>query len=216
MWWWPQARWSAARSPTGAWSLVSPPRWCGSTCLVTAGRVQRRCWATDPDRPERGHDSATMRVIRPSGGSLSDTAGHPAPCRNEAGWSQPVPPRGHVKRRNDRVVSAAYRPEPAAVASARKFVRETLQGWLDTRPAPADTELVDDAVLLTSELVTNAVVHAGTQVQVTCKLAASAVEVVVRDSHPARMVPGPARDDSIPAERTNGRGLLLPSALASA
>ncbi len=121
-----------------------------------------------------------------------------------------------MKGRNDRVVSAAYRPEPAAVAAARKFVRETLQGWLDTRPAPADTELVNDAVLLTSELVTNAVVHAGTQVQVTCKLAASAVEVVVRDSHPARMVPGPARDDSIPAERTNGRGLLLPSALASA
>ena len=102
------------------------------------------------------------------------------------------------------------------MAAARKFVRETLQDWLDTRPAPADTELVDDAVLLTSELVTNAVVHAGTQVQVTCKLAASAVEVVVRDSHPARMVPGPARDDSIPAERTSGRGLLLPSALASA
>ena len=121
-----------------------------------------------------------------------------------------------MKGRNDLVVSAAYRPEPAAVAAARKFVRETLQDWLDTRPAPADTELVDDAVLLTSELVTNAVVHAGTQVQVTCKLAGSAVEVVVRDSHPARMVPGPARDDSIPAERTNGRGLLLPSALASA
>jgi serine phosphatase RsbU (regulator of sigma subunit) len=131
-----------------------------------------------------------------------------------------------VKGRNDLVVSAAYRPEPAAVAAARKFVRETLQDWLDTRPVPAntgpastgpaDTELVDDAVLLTSELVTNAVVHAGTQVQVTCKLAASAVEVVVRDSHPARMVPGPAHDDAIPAERTHGRGLLLPSALASA
>ncbi len=121
-----------------------------------------------------------------------------------------------MKGRNDLVVSAAYRPEPAAVAAARKFVRETLQDWLDTRQASADTELVNDAVLLTSELVTNAVVHAGTQVQVTCKLAASAVEVVVRDSHPARMVPGPAHDDAIPAERTHGRGLLLPSALASA
>jgi serine phosphatase RsbU (regulator of sigma subunit) len=130
-----------------------------------------------------------------------------------------------VKGRNDLVVSAAYRPEPAAVAAARKFVRETLQDWLDTRPVPAntgpantgpaDTELVDDAVLLTSELVTNAVVHAGTQVQVTCKLAAGAVEVVVRDSHPARMVPGPDHDDAAPAERTHGRGLLLPSALAS-
>ncbi len=126
-----------------------------------------------------------------------------------------------MKARNDLVVSAAYRPEPAAVAAARKFVRETLQDWLDAEPAPADTrlagtELVDDAVLLTSELVTNAVVHAGTQVQVTCKLAGSAVEVVVRDSHPARMVPGPVGDDSAPAERTHGRGLLLPSALASA
>ena len=59
-------------------------------------------------------------------------------------------------------------------------------------------------------------VHAGTQVQVTCKLAAGAVEVVVRDSHPARMVPGPAPDDTVPAERTGGRGLLLPSALAAA
>jgi GAF domain-containing protein/anti-sigma regulatory factor (Ser/Thr protein kinase) len=122
-----------------------------------------------------------------------------------------------VKGRKDLVASAAYLPEPAAVAAARKFVRNTLCSWLDTAPgAEADGGLVDDAVLLTSELVTNAVVHAGTQVQVTCKLAAGAVEVVVRDSHPARMVPGPAPDDTVPAERTGGRGLLLPSALAAA
>jgi serine phosphatase RsbU (regulator of sigma subunit)/anti-sigma regulatory factor (Ser/Thr protein kinase) len=122
-----------------------------------------------------------------------------------------------VKGRKDLVASAAYLPEPAAVAAARKFVRDTLRSWLDTAPgAAADGGLVDDAVLLTSELVTNAVVHAGTQVQVTCKLAAGAVEVVVRDSHPARMVPGPAPDDTAAAERTGGRGLLLPSALAAA
>ena len=122
-----------------------------------------------------------------------------------------------MKGRKDLVASAAYLPEPAAVAAARKFVRDALRSWLDTAPgADADGGLVDDAVLLTSELVTNAVVHAGTQVQVTCKLAAGAVEVVVRDSHPARMVPGPAPDDTVPAERTGGRGLLLPSALAAA
>jgi GAF domain-containing protein/anti-sigma regulatory factor (Ser/Thr protein kinase) len=122
-----------------------------------------------------------------------------------------------VKGRKDLVASAAYLPEPAAVAAARKFVRDTLRSWLDSAPgAGADGGLVDDAVLLTSELVTNAVVHAGTQVQVTCKLAAGAVEVVVRDSHPARMVPGPAPNDTVPAERTGGRGLLLPSALAAA
>ncbi|HEY5352991.1 MAG TPA: SpoIIE family protein phosphatase [Streptosporangiaceae bacterium] len=126
-----------------------------------------------------------------------------------------------MKGRKDLVASAAYLPEPAAVAAARKFVRDTLCSWLEGRPgaaahAAADGGLVDDAVLLTSELVTNAVVHAGTQVQVTCKLAAGVVEVVVRDSHPARMVPGPAPDDTVPAERTGGRGLLLPSALAAA
>ena len=126
-----------------------------------------------------------------------------------------------MKGRKDLVASAAYLPEPAAVAAARKFVRDTLCSWLEAGPAAAadaaaDGGLVDDAVLLTSELVTNAVVHAGTQVQVTCKLAAGAVEVVVRDSHPARMVPGPAPDDTVPAERTGGRGLLLPSALAAA
>src|ERR1035438_2706145 len=39
---------------------------------------------------------------------------------------------------------------------------------------------------------------------------------MVRDSLPASMVPGPGKDENIPAERTSGRGLLLPSALASA
>lgn len=121
-----------------------------------------------------------------------------------------------MEARNDLVASAAYQPEPAAVAAARQFVRETLQSWLANRPAPESRVLVDDAVLLTSELVTNAVVHAGTPVEVTCKLAGAGVEVVVRDSHPARMVPGLAHRESVPAERTSGRGLLLPSALASA
>jgi serine phosphatase RsbU (regulator of sigma subunit) len=83
-------------------------------------------------------------------------------------------------------------------------------------PAPEGRGLVDDAVLLTSELVTNAVVHAGTPVQVTCRLADDGLEVMVRDSLPASMVPGPVKDQNIPAERTSGRGLLMPSALASA
>jgi serine phosphatase RsbU (regulator of sigma subunit)/anti-sigma regulatory factor (Ser/Thr protein kinase) len=121
-----------------------------------------------------------------------------------------------VEGTSDLVASAAYQPEPAAVAAARRFVRETLQSWLAVEQAPEGRGLVDDAVLLTSELVTNAVVHAGTPVQVTCKLADGGLEVMVRDSLPASMVPGPVKDEDIPAERTSGRGLLLPSALASA
>jgi anti-sigma regulatory factor (Ser/Thr protein kinase) len=119
-------------------------------------------------------------------------------------------------RRDDRVATAAYQPEPTAAAAARRFVRDTLRGWIVSEPAPAGRGLIDDAVLLTSELVTNAVVHAGTPVQVECRLAGGAVEVVVSDGHPARWVPEPAENEISPAERTSGRGLLLPSALASA
>jgi anti-sigma regulatory factor (Ser/Thr protein kinase) len=114
------------------------------------------------------------------------------------------------------VATAAYQPEPTAAAAARRFVRDTLQTWLISGATTAGHGLVDDAVLLTSELVTNAVVHAGTQVEVTCKLTDGGVEVVVSDGHPHRLVPEPPENEHIPAERTSGRGLLLPAALASA
>ena len=114
-----------------------------------------------------------------------------------------------------RVASAAYQPEPKAAAAARRFVRDTLQAWVVTGDADGHG-LVDDAVLLTSELVTNAVVHAGTPVQITCRLADGAVEVVVSDGHPGRLVPEAPEPDPAPSERTGGRGLLLPAALASA
>jgi len=114
------------------------------------------------------------------------------------------------------VATAAYQPEPTAAAAARRFVRDTLQTWFINGAAIAGHGLVDDAVLLTSELVTNAVVHAGTPVEVTCKLTGGGVEVVVSDGHPARLVPEPPENEHIPAERTSGRGLLLPAALASA
>lgn len=123
--------------------------------------------------------------------------------------------RGHVGR-DDFVASAAYQPEPAAVAAARRFVRETLEEWIAARGDGDGRGLVDDAVLLTSELVTNAVVHAGTAVQVVCRLAGEEVEVVVSDGDPGRMVPEPRQQEVVPAERTGGRGLLLPASLASA
>ena len=94
-------------------------------------------------------------------------------------------------------------------------MRDTLQAWVVTGAADGHG-LVDDAVLLTSELVTNAVVHAGTPVQVTCRLADGAVEVVVSDGHPGRLVPEAPEREAVPSERTGGRGLLLPAALASA
>src|ERR1035438_8480186 len=150
-------------------------------------------------RQETSHISVTMGAAAFIGGESDNEVAAQPGVTVRAVW--PEPPRGHVEGSSDLVASAAYQPEPAAVAAARRFVRETLQSWLLAEQAPEGSGLVDDAVLLTSELVTNAVVHAGTPVHVTCKLADGGLEVMVRGSLPASMVPGPGKDENIPAER---------------
>jgi hypothetical protein len=86
----------------------------------------------------------------------------------------------------DLVAAATYDPEPAAVAAARRFVREMLTSW----ELPGGDGLLADAELLTSELVTNAVVHAQTPVQVTCRADGSEVEVSVLDWKPGSPIHG--------------------------
>jgi anti-sigma regulatory factor (Ser/Thr protein kinase) len=124
----------------------------------------------------------------------------------------------YLEAQDDLVVTAAYQPVPAAAAAARSFVRDTLRSW-DLTGDGRDA-LVDDAVLLTSELVTNAVLHAGTPVQVTCRLLGDdpdrSLEIAVLDRCPAQLRPGLPHTAGEAAERTNGRGLQLPSELASA
>jgi anti-sigma regulatory factor (Ser/Thr protein kinase) len=126
----------------------------------------------------------------------------------------------YVEARDDLVATAAYQPVPAAAAAARRFVRDTLQSWELTGVSGGQDALVDDAVLLTSELVTNAVLHAGTPVQVTCRLLGDepggTVEIAVLDRQPAQLHPGPPHTPAEAAERTSGRGLQLPGELASA
>ncbi len=107
------------------------------------------------------------------------------------------------------VAAADFAPEPSAVAAARHFVGETLVSW----GLSGDDDRVIDAVLLASELVTNAIVHAGTPVQLTCRLNGTTVEVSVLDRHPARVIPDPPTAAAV--DRPSGRGLLLPAALSS-
>ena len=118
------------------------------------------------------------------------------------------------------MATAAYQPEAAAAAAARRFVRDTLRLWDLTGRSARQDALVDDAVLLTSELVTNAVLHAGTPVQVTCRLLRgqrdAAVEIAVLDRRPAQLHPDLPHTAAEAAERTSGRGLQLPAELASA
>jgi serine phosphatase RsbU (regulator of sigma subunit)/anti-sigma regulatory factor (Ser/Thr protein kinase) len=115
-----------------------------------------------------------------------------------------------VDEDQDFCAAADFEPDPAAVAAARCFVCDTLISW----GLPDDDIRVTDAVLLASELVTNAIVHAGTRVQLTCRMNTETVEISVLDRHPARMIPDPpSAADQV--DRPSGRGLLLPAALSS-
>ena len=125
---------------------------------------------------------------------------------------------------------AVFGPDPSAVGPARAFVRDAVRKW-------GGETVVDDAVLIASELVTNAIVHAGTPAEVSCALLrdlsgeASAVRVAVADRHPGRAIPalnGGWEDEAVPAEggksefgmpefgmSERGRGLYLSTQLAS-
>ncbi|EGX61234.1 regulatory protein [Streptomyces zinciresistens K42] len=104
--------------------------------------------------------------------------------------------------------AASFDPVGRSVASARSFVRDTLQGW-------GFADIVDDAVVLTSELVTNAVVHAGTSADVLCLRGDEGVRIEVADRYPEREIPlqgSPVNMGS--PDREGGRGLQLCAALA--
>ncbi|MGW7265651.1 SpoIIE family protein phosphatase [Streptomyces sp. NPDC054842] len=104
--------------------------------------------------------------------------------------------------------AASFEPLGRSVATARAFVRDTLQGW-------GFADVVDDAVVLTSELVTNAVVHAGTSADVLCLRSDDGVRIEVADRYPEREIPlqGSVADMGSP-DREGGRGLQLCAALA--
>ncbi|QHC27272.1 SpoIIE family protein phosphatase [Streptomyces sp. GS7] len=105
--------------------------------------------------------------------------------------------------------AATFEPVGRSVATARAFVRDTLQGW-------GCVDIVDDAVVLTSELVTNAVVHAGTAADVLCLRTDGGVRVSVADRYPEREIPlQSAGQAMVHPDREGGRGLLLCGALAA-
>ncbi len=112
-----------------------------------------------------------------------------------------------------KVARREFPPTPETAAAAREFVYDTLLTW--GVPAP-----FDDIILLVSELVTNAVIHADSALEVTVRRSEGFTEVMVTDSAPERAVPraGPLRVDTSPStdnERSGGLGLALASAIAS-
>ncbi len=85
----------------------------------------------------------------------------------------------------------------AAAAKARRFVADVLSA-ADLR------EVVDDAQLVTSELVANALLHTDSPVRVTVTVTGRTARVDVHDECPTLPVPGVLGRESI-----SGRGLLM-------
>ncbi|MHB6908617.1 SpoIIE family protein phosphatase [Streptomyces sp. DB-54] len=148
-------------------------------------------------------------------------------------------PRTTAPQRTETVSRTGLPANQLAAAGARRFVRTLLTERAaapDAAPGAAaiSQELIDQAVLLVSELVTNAVMYAGTDIDVTCRLeygrkpaqgrghgpaargagrpgpATVAVVLEVSDRHPSRVVRGGV--DARSGEP--GYGLQLVSALA--
>jgi anti-sigma regulatory factor (Ser/Thr protein kinase) len=76
-----------------------------------------------------------------------------------------------------RSATTSLPPEPASSRACRRFLMATLEAW------GAD-QFADDAVLLLSELVTNAVLHAGTTIDVAIRLDGDLLRVEVGDGSP--------------------------------
>jgi anti-sigma regulatory factor (Ser/Thr protein kinase) len=110
----------------------------------------------------------------------------------------PSPDPHHV------LVAVALAASMEAASQARGVVRDLLrQGH---RP-----DMVDTACLLTSELVANAVVHAGAPVELVVDLDKARLAVEVIDASSSRLAPR----DAAPLD-TSGRGLAMVEHLADA
>ncbi|HVM18389.1 MAG TPA: GAF domain-containing protein [Egibacteraceae bacterium] len=89
-------------------------------------------------------------------------------------------------------------PDPASASAARRFAHAVLRQW-------EEAELADVVALLVSELVTNAVLHAGSQVDVTVSHRGDVLRVEVGDG--SSVLPG-QRDYNTDASTGRGLGML--------
>ncbi|HEX5266586.1 MAG TPA: response regulator [Acidimicrobiales bacterium] len=107
-------------------------------------------------------------------------------------------------RRDHRAASIELGPDPRDVGRGRRFLGEQCRRW-------GCEDITDDALLVATELVTNAFVHAGSHCRLSVRLAAGVLRLEVRDHGPG--VPDPR---ATVGTDESGRGLLLVSGLCSA
>ncbi len=107
-----------------------------------------------------------------------------------------------------RAASTLLPQDTSAPSLARRFLRDTLRDW------SVVDDTVDTAQLCVSELVTNAVIHAGTSSEITAELDDHVLVVEVRDGG-AEGTLDLSVDPDIAASTISGRGLALVDALTS-
>ena len=154
-----------------------------------------------------GTSAFADREVGPVGGGLGRVLGH---------LSKAVPPSrladeilllagmvGVVRRTLD-AATARLSPEAPSARQARRFVDETLRRW-------ECDDLLDTVELLVSELVTNAVIHARSDVDVSVQLLPDRVRIEVADQSPEGI-----RRRALTADGSSGRGISMVESLALA
>ncbi|MDX6274786.1 MAG: hypothetical protein QOJ92_1996 [Frankiales bacterium] len=108
-------------------------------------------------------------------------------------------------------VRLALEPTSASAVTARRAASSAVR-------ASGLADLAPDVAIVVSELVTNAVLHARTRVEVRILLQESGVRVEVVDDGPADLLPTPeeaseSTPDDLELQTTTGRGLAIVTAL---
>ena len=148
-----------------------------------------------------GHDPADLGLASRAAGALG-FLGKATPARHLGQELEALVGLVQAVQAVLEEVSTRLARDPTSAGAARRFVRNALSG--------ADSEdLEDTVILLVSELVTNAVIHAGTEVEVLVRLLPETVRVEVMDTADSAPMPRTAS-----TEDSSGRGLALVESLA--
>ncbi|MGW6541415.1 SpoIIE family protein phosphatase [Streptomyces massasporeus] len=192
----------ASEAPAHAWETPVPVQE-GPVSEGPAPSVEGPAPSVEGPAPSGVGPAPSGKVIAPSAEVIVPSAGAPAPERARAHATLPG--------------------SSLAPGAARALVRAALTEWTGLGLPGAEhltDRLADDATLVVSELVTNAVVHAGTDVELECRLEGStpdtaALVVEVSDHHPSRAPRG--SEPETPHDTPEyGRGLRLVGALSEA
>ena len=150
-----------------------------------------------------GHDPADLRSASRSAGTVGYLTKETPARRLAAELDALVGLVGAVEQLLSEA-SQRFQQDAQSARAARRFVSQVLTGWDDD-----EGDLTDTVTLLVSELVTNAVLHAGSDVEVSVRLTPTAARIEVTDASAEAITPRDAADDE-----DSGRGLALVGSLA--